>query len=1147
MNAFAQLNAAQSGPESPAHSSLFTYRGSMRGIPITVLIDSGSTCNWVSADLVKENKLQTAPVQAYELSLADGSTLTCNSILAKTPIKIGRYREKLRLDVIPLSGYDIILGKPWLTDKCPSIQWQLNTISFDYKGECITLGHAQADGNIHAKLNLITAPQLRRLVKKRAQLFAVNVEEKSVTSDDPLPPSCQKILDDYQDVFPADLPKGLPPERPGDIKINLQTGHKPVFRAPYRLSYQEETEVRARVQELLEAGFIQPSTSPWAAPVLFAKKSDGTLRFCIDYRALNKQTIGNAYPIPLIDTLLDQLGEAKVFSKIDLRSGYYQVRVAQEDVHKTAFNTRYGHYEFTVMPFGLKNAPATFVQMMNDIFKDFLDIFVVVYLDDILIFSKDEKQHAEHLRMVLQRLQEHKLYAKRSKCSFFQRTLEFLGFTITPEGIVAEKTKVQAISDWPAPKNVSDLRSFLGMANYYRRFVRNFSKLALPLTELTKKDAPYIWAEDQQQALAALKAALTSAPVLRIPDPTKPFTLVCDASKYALGGVLMQDFGNGLQPVGFESAKFSSAERNYIARDQEFLAIKHCVLKWRHHLHNNSTAPVRIFTDHKNLQVVKTDCSGRDLRWVLAMSPVEFDIIYMKGKDNVVADALSRRPDHTLNAITRSRVTVSTALLEDIIAGYTTDEDCQAALASHSDQYQIINGAIYFKHNKGLRLLIPNSGNIRELLIREHHDGPSTGHLGRNKTLEALQRNCYWNGMKHMVTEYIKTCVPCQRNKAPNQKPGGLLQPLPVPTRKWESISMDFVTSLPPTDSGYDAIMTVVDRLSKMVYFVPTKTDANAADTAALFFQRIVCAHGLPKDIVSDRDPKFISEFWRELFTAMGTQLKMSTAYHPQTDGQTERVHRVLEHMLRSYCYDDHSTWDKFLNSAQFAYNNSVQESTGYSPFYLNYGHNPNTPASFLQLAKTPAEPVNEFIRRLHDVTSNAQRAMHDAQQRQKLYADRDRRELSFKVGDMVMLNMKNYSLAGPGPSKLKPKWTGPYEVASCIGAVAYKLHMPSFKGHTTFHVSQLKPFHDGTSQFPGRAAEGAPPPLWFVGKEAYWEFEDILNTRRSAGSLEYEVKWKGHTQTTWEPAITLTKDLPDAVAAYNAQDAKTHSKRRRK
>jgi len=384
-----------------------------------------------------------------------------------------------------------------------------------------------------------------------------------------LNPQAQKIFKEFPDVFPKSLPDQPPPKRNVDHAIDLVPGAEPPFRPIYRLTYQEMNELKNQLTELLKKGFIRPSVSPYGAPVLFVHKKEGTLRLCVDYRALNKITIKNRYPLPRVEDLTDRLTGAKYFTKIDLYSGYHQVRIREEDVPKTAFRTRYGHFEFLVLPFGLTNAPATFMTLMNDIFREFLDKFVVVYLDDILVYSKTKEEHYKHLHQVLNTLRKHKLYAKISKCELFQTKVEYLGHYISDQGISVDERKVVAIKNWNIPTNLTELRSFLGLANYYRKFVLNYSTIASPLTQLLHKDQPYVWGELQQVAFNEIKERLTSTPVLLIPNPELPFTVTTDASDLAIGAVLSQNQGKGDQPIAYESRKLTSAEKNYPVHEKQ--------------------------------------------------------------------------------------------------------------------------------------------------------------------------------------------------------------------------------------------------------------------------------------------------------------------------------------------------------------------------------------------------------------------------------------------------------------------------------------------------------------------------------------------------------------------------------------------------
>ena len=445
------------------------------------------------------------------------------------------------------------------------------------------------------------------------------------------------VVREFLDVFLEDLP-GIPPDREIDFQIELAPGTEPISKAPYRMAPLELKELKVQMEELVSKGFVRPSTSPWGAPVLFVKKKDGSLRLCIDYKELNKVTIRNQYPLPRIDDLFDQLQGVRVFSKIDLRSGYHQLKIRLEDVPKTAFKTRYGHYEFLVMPFGLTNAPAVFMDIMNRIFQPYLDQFVIVFIDDILIYSGSKDNHEEHLRVVLQILRENQLYAKFSKCQFWLDSVAFLGHVISAEGVYVDPQKIDAIVNCKPPTNVTEIRSFLGLAGYYRKFVEGFSKLAAPLTKLTRKEEKFVWSEACQQSFDELKWKLTLAPVLTLPSGQDGYTVYCDASRQGLGCVLMQHEN----VIAYASRQLKKHEQNYPTHDLELAVVVFALRIWRHYLYG---VPSRIFTDHKSLQYLFThkELNMRKRRWVELIKDYECTIEYHSGKANVVADALSRK------------------------------------------------------------------------------------------------------------------------------------------------------------------------------------------------------------------------------------------------------------------------------------------------------------------------------------------------------------------------------------------------------------------------------------------------------------------------------------------------------------------------
>jgi hypothetical protein len=446
------------------------------------------------------------------------------------------------------------------------------------------------------------------------------------------------VFSKFKDVFPNALP-GLPPERELDFTIEIKPGAEPISKTLYRMIAPELCDLQMQLKELLDLGLIRPSVSPWGAPVIFVKKKDGSLRLCIDYRDLNHATVKNRYPMLRIDDLFNQMKGAAVFSKIDLRSGYHQLRIKEGDIPKNAFQTQFEHYEFVVVPFGLTNVLAVFMSLMNGVFWKYLDFFVQVFLDDILIYSKNEREHEEHLRVVLSYLRENKLYGKLSKCSFFQKEIHYLGHIIFGEGISMDPEKVKAIMEWPVPKNSHEVRSFMGLVGYYRRFVEGFSKIEKPITTFQHKGVKYEWTEEYDSGFIELKRLLTSVPILRVPDMEKDFTVCMDTSKQGLGAVLMQDGG----VIAYVSRKLKKHEELYATHDLELAVVMLALKLWRHYLVGQN---FELKMDHQSLKHLFTqrDLNARQRRWSEFMSEYNFGISYIKGKENVVADALSRRP-----------------------------------------------------------------------------------------------------------------------------------------------------------------------------------------------------------------------------------------------------------------------------------------------------------------------------------------------------------------------------------------------------------------------------------------------------------------------------------------------------------------------
>ncbi|GJR00728.1 putative reverse transcriptase domain-containing protein [Tanacetum coccineum] len=589
----------------------------------TVLFDSGSDKSFVNTSF--SHLIDINPVTldtSYEVELADGRVASTNTILRGCTLNLLNHLFKIDLMPIELGTFDVVIGMDWLVDQDAVIVCGKKVVHIPVKNKTLVV---EGDRGT-SRLKIISCIKASKYIERGHQLFVAHVTEKEPKEKrlEDVP-----VIRDFPEVFPDDLP-GLPPPRQVEFKIELVPGAAPVARAPYRLAPSEMKELADQLQELLEKGFIRPSSSPWGAPVLFVKKKDGTFRMCIDYRELNKLTVKNRYPLPRIDDLFDQLQGSSVYSKIDLRTGYHQLRIREEDIPITAFRTRYGHYEFQVMPFGLTNAPAVFMDLMNRVCKPYLDKFVIVFIDDILIYSKNKDEHKEHLKAILELLKKEKLYAKFSKCDFWLESVQFLGHVIDSKGVHVDPAKIEAIKNWATPTTPTEVRQFLGLAGYYRRFIEGFSLISKPLTKLTQKNKKYEWSEDEEEAFELLKQKLCCAPILALPEGSEDFVVYCDASLKGFGAVLMQRE----KVIAYASRQLRTHEENYTTHDLELGAVVFALRLWRHYLYGTKCV---VYTDHKSLQYIldQKELNMRQRRWIELLSDYDCEIRYHPGKANL--------------------------------------------------------------------------------------------------------------------------------------------------------------------------------------------------------------------------------------------------------------------------------------------------------------------------------------------------------------------------------------------------------------------------------------------------------------------------------------------------------------------------------
>jgi len=1118
-------------------------------------------------------------------------------------------REWINALITNLGSQKMILGLPWMKENKVNFDWEQERLVFppryDYGHDPEPLVPWELAGTTnhdHDKdsfdIRMVSATTIYRIARRRGyQIFAVSLADvEKALEEKPTTDPREKLPPEYHDLlgtFSRKEADKLPRHRAYDHRIELlpgkEEGHG--FGPLYGMSRNELLVLKKYLEDNLSKGFIRASRSPVASPVIFVRKPGGGLRFCVDYRKLNEITVKNRYPIPLIQETLARLSQARWYTKLDIIAAFNRMRIAEGYEYLTAFRTRYGLFESLVMPFGLTGAPATFQHYINDVLRPFLDLFCTAYIDDVLVYSKTLREHRHHVRQVLVALQEAGLQLDIDKCEFHQEQVLYLGLIISREGIKMDPTKIQAILDWEEPKNVRDVRGFLGFANFYRRFIDGYSEIVVPLVNLTKKDQVFSFDTACQRAFKTLQEAFVSAPVLRHFDPDLPCIVEADSSDYATGGILSQVEQDGtIRPVAYFSKKLAPAEYNYEIYDKELLAIIRCFEQWRPEL-EGAAFPIEVLSDHKNLQYFCTtkQLNARQARWSEYLSRFNFVIKYRPGKQGQKPDALTRRSQDQPTQEAAREARRQRPLLDPSLFvrraryGYdpkTLDPTLYLRLEDHEQELHeptvitglTVNQLIDREYEKDTflqetlellrsgkrrskhislsecelrkndqnqdrlyyrgRLVIPDLDELKLKLLQYIHDSPIGGHPGRTKTLDLVSRSYYWPNMYETVRKYVASCHVCQRSKASREAYQGLLRPLPIPDRRWEDISVDFVVKLPKTLLGNTNFMVVVDRLTKLAHVIPC-SDISAPTTAKLFLRHVWKHHGLPSSIVSDRGSQFISAFWDHLCQRLGIQANLSTAFHPESDGQTERVNSIIEQYLRAYVNYHQDDWDEWTPMAEFCYNNAASETTQVSPFYATYGQNPRLgiePPRNLGNQRGPRQAeiqeANEFAEKMDSLTKQLRDQIRWSQEVYEAKANRLRKPApAYQVGDLVWLNTKNIETKRPA-KKLDWKWVGPFPVTKVVSPYSYRLELPStMKIHNVFHTSLLRPVASPGLALPGQTQE-PPPPIKVAGKEEY-VIEEVKDARKRRGSnrtirFDVLVQWKGYSEPTWEPLEAL-------------------------
>ena len=842
-------------------------------------------------------------------------------------------------------------------------------------------------------------------------------------------------------------------------------------------------EVRQHLQQLFNAGIIRPSHSPYNSNIVLARKKDGSLRLCIDYRQLNSKTVKDAYALPRIDQIFDYVSGAKYFSVLDMKSGYHQVPVKLEDMHKTAFTAGpLGHWEFTRLPFGLTNSPATYQRLMEHVFRDIHLDFVQIYLDDLLIFSSSFDEHVQHLEQVFDRLKSYNLKLAPKKCKFFQNSVRYLGHVVSEHGLSVDPEKTSKVADWKVPQNAKDLHSFLGFANYYRKYISGFAKIARPLTDLLggdnstrkrrKKSPPssitWKWEIEHQEAFDKLKQCLTNAPVLGFPDPNLPFELHIDGSRQALGAVLYQKQNGQLKVIAYASRTLNKAESNYPAHKIEFLGLKWAVTdRFPDYLYG---ARCTVYTDNNPLTYVLTtaqlDATGH--RWVAALAAFNFDIKYRSGKSNIDADALSRLDSSTsvietdvVQAICQEQQPWIHALSLQIpeeadtvhptshfflskwkeyqrrdpvispILPFVRNELCPSKSQVPSDTWPLLREFDKLQYKDGGlfrkvtiddvsidQIVLPSC--LRHVVLRQLHD--DMGHMGRDRTTHLVKERFFWPKMSSEVDNYVASCRRCLQRK----KPTNFAPLVPITTSQpLEVVSMDHL-SLEPSKGGYQHILVITDLFTRYAVAVPVQ-NLSANTSAKAFLNNFVVHYGIPLRVHSDQGGAFESKLAKEMCKLLEMEKSRTTAYHPEGNGMTERFNRSLLNMLGTLEPRSKLDWKSQVAPLVHAYNCCPHAATGYSPYFLMFGRHPNLPVdvamgisrSSRQLDSSLPSFVADLRERLSRSYDLARKMSNMSKGRHKQLRDRRCRAAILTVGDRVLVR----KLAFTGKHKLADKW----------------------------------------------------------------------------------------------------------------------------
>lgn len=1142
-----------------AKTEMFGYspmtKTSIGNISVNAIVDTGATTNFISKSVFDSLNSDDYIVHSLNNKIpvltADLNRVYVNRIIEFTCI-IESELITLFAFLAPWLPHGLILGVPF---KEQFKDLALTIIARDVKLI-----------NTETQLNLSSVTETRRMLGNQSNetyLLWIQGESESTL---PLGKNQSDIFENNKDVIVDELPVQATPSRVIKHTIELVPGSAPPAKRPYRISASEKEELDRQIEDLLKSDRIEASTSPFAAPIILVKKKDGSKRLCCDFRGLNDVTVKSKYPLPRIDDLLDMLVGATTFSQLDLVSGYHQVEVDPKDQNKTAFVTPNGQYIWKVMPFGLTNAPSTFQMLMNETLKGLIGKFVLVYLDDILIFSKSEEEHKIHVRAVLNRIRKAKLFAKKNKCHFFMKEVHFLGHTIDKSGIHVDESKVEAMVKWPVPQKPLQAASFLGTAGFYRKFIEKFSYIAKPLIEYSNSKRE--WDTECSKSFETLKHKLSTAPILLPFDQDSDIVVTTDASDYAVGATLelLESNGKVKGVVAYISAKLSGSQLNWPVREKEGYAVRLALKSWAHYLKGKHFV---LKTDHESLKYLhsKRNDSPKIARWLNVFAEFDFEIVYIPGPTNR-ADGLSRIeenptvPDGMVNQLQTVMMAQilqgnSTEDYDKLKQGYLKDKQFKEIYEILKDKlavpprlrtiikrYVIRDELLYYGYTSINRnkLCIPDN-EIRMQLLNQAHDSAAASHCDAFRTFLNLSLYYHWPKMQRTTIEYVKTCRECQFSKSKTGLSFGEYLPLDVPDDRWRKVNIDFLTGFEKDKhSENDCIMVVIDRLSKMAHFIPMKKKITSQELCDVFLKEVFRLHGIPEVIVSDRDSLFTAAVWDRFSQRLGIKLNMTTSNNPQADGQVERLNRTLVERIRTLCGTFPTSWEPLIPMVEFAYNNSYQSTIHATPFLAANAFHPRFVGLMNPIKPSDRDPMAKQVERkgakakLDRILNCATGILEDirrisAEEQERISQKKNVKTSpkEFSVGERVLLHSSAYGPPGKG-MKFHFTWYGPFEISEKVSTNNYRLALrKNTAKHDVFNIKVLKPFVERLNDY-GRV----PPSDSDIPKNlnliAY-----IGDMQVKDGKQLVETSWRDCEawDTRWLTMDLLTDNLPADFIDY--------------